>query len=188
MKNHIFRLIVLGFVLSASFVGSSAQTPAARNFAPLKVAVVYSEVFADQKLGITRFQSVRKTLDADFRQTREDLAKLKAQMDGIEKEIRDTARLADEKAIGDKAGQFERLKREFGFRSNEANIAFEKRYEQLAKPISDEVSKALAEFAKKNGIDVVIDASKNGGVYVFNNAADLTSQFVAYFNALGSKP
>ena len=99
-----------------------------------------------------------------------------------------TARIADEKAIGDKAEQFERLKREFGFRSNEANIAFEKRYEQLANPISDDVSKALAVFAKKNGIDVVIDASKNGGVYVFNNAADLTSQFVAYFNALGSKP
>ena len=187
MKTRFLRTLLMGaFALFfASF--ADAQTPPPPSFAPAKVAIVHSDMFADQKLGITRFLDVQKKLNLEFKQTLDELQKLKGQMDTIEKDLRTVPQpLVDQKAIGDKADLFERLKREFNFRSGEADSLMGKRFQELMKPVSDEVSTMLANFAKKNGIDIVIDASKTGGVYVFNNAPDITSQFVAYVNAQAS--
>ncbi len=184
MKTHYLQSILLAsFVLFCASV-VSAQQPPAQNFAPAKVAIVQSAMFADQKVGIGRFLDVQKKLNLEFKQTLDDLQKLKGQLDTVEKDLRTVpSNLMNEKAIGDKADLFERLKREFNFRSGEADAAMGKRYQEMMKPVSDEVSTMLANFAKKNGIDIVIDASKTGGVYVFNNAPDITSQFVAYVNS-----
>ena len=171
------------FVLFSASTGSAQSAPAP-SFAPAKVAIVHSEIFADQKLGISKFLDVQKKLNEEFKQTVSELQKLKGQMDTVEKDIRTLPpQLADQKTIGNKTDLYERLKREFNFRSGEADAAMGKRYQEMMKPVSDEVSTMLANFAKKNGIDIVIDASKTGGVYVFNNAPDITSQFVAYVNA-----
>jgi Skp family chaperone for outer membrane proteins len=175
-------VLVLSFVLSGGPALAQSAAPAST-----KIAVIYSEVFADEKIGITRFWAVKKTLEQEFEQTRRDLLKLKTQMDGMEKELRDGPKVPDINSAANKARQFERLKREFGFRSGEASTAFEERYAELARPISEDVSRALAGFAKKNGIDMVIDGSKTGGVYVFNNAVDMTGSFIAFFNALPAK-
>jgi Skp family chaperone for outer membrane proteins len=187
MKRSVLRCLfafAVAFVLSGEGVlGQSNAQPTSA-----KIAVIYSDAFADEKAGITRFLAIRKTLELEFEPMRSDLLKLKTQMDGLEKELRDGVKVPDINSAANKVRQLERLKREFGFRSNEANTTFEERYAELAKPISEDVSKALAEFAKKNGIAVLIDASKTGGVYVYSNAVDMTSSFVAYFNALPAKP
>lgn len=189
MKHYFLSwLVVSGFGLVGTAELVSGQASNAVSVSPAKIAVIHSEMFADQKLGITRFLAVQKKLDEEFKPTRDELAKLRAQIDGLERELRNPPPIIHQKAIGEKALQFERLKREFGFRSNEANTLFEERYAALANPVSEDVSRALAEFAKKNGIDVVIDASKTGGVYVYNNAADMTASFVAFFNAMPTKP
>lgn len=185
MKCLTLRTLAVLFCMTLLLaVDASAQSTRVPPIAPAKVAVVYSSVFADQKLGISKFLAVQKTIQQEFKQTQDELLKLGNQLDALEKELRSTSQASpDQGAVGDKAEQFDRLKREFGFRSSEANTAIGKRFDQLMKPVSDEVSKALQEFAKKNSIDIVIDASKTGGVYVFSNAVDVTSQFVAYFNA-----
>ncbi len=189
MKFHILKSLFLsGFVVMASSILGSAQSMGVPPIAPAKVAVVYSDAFADQKLGITKFLAVQKKINGEFKETQDGLLKLKNQIDGIEKELINPPPVADPKALGDKKALFERLKREFGFKSGEANNAFDTRYDELVKPVSDEVAKAMADFAKKNSIDILIDASKTGGVYVFSNAADVTPQFIAYFNAQAAKP
>ena len=183
MKTYFLRSAALGaFVLLGASLGSAQATPT-QAFAPAKVAIVHSAMFADQKLGISRFLDVQKKINLEFKQTMDDLQKLKGQMDTVAKDLRTVpSNLLDEKAIGDKTDLYERLKREFNFRSGEADAAIGKRYQEMMKPVSDEISTMLANFAKKNGIDIVIDASK-GGIYVFNNAPDITSQFVAYVNS-----
>ena len=189
MKNPILhRFFLSGFVLAVAVFLASTVTANAQAVTPAKVAVVTSDAFYDAKAGLTRFIVVQKTLDTEFKTRRDELAKLQAQIEVIEKEIRDTAKIASAAAIAEKSDKYDSLKRDYRYKAEDAKKAFDKRSNDLMKPISDDVGKAMGDFAKRNGIDILIDVSKIEGVYVFNNAVDATAAFIAYFNAMPAKP
>ena len=189
MKNPILhRFFLSGFAFAAAVLVASAVTADGQAIQSAKVAVVNSNAFSDPKGGLTRFIVVQRTLEAEFKPRQDELVRLRALIEALENEIRDTSSIASAAAISEKSDKYESLKRDYNYKGEDAKKALNKRTNDLMKPISDDVGKVLGEFAKKNGIDILIDASKMDGVYIFNNAVDLTSAFVAHFNALPAKP
>ncbi|MDQ5838772.1 MAG: OmpH family outer membrane protein, partial [Acidobacteriota bacterium] len=105
--------------------------------------------------------------------------------DALVKEISETQKVADQKAIAAKADQAEQLKTEIERKQQDGQKALEKRAQDLLGPVQQDISNAILAFARARGISVVFDLSKLGNVVMLVNEKDpinITDAFIADYN------
>jgi Skp family chaperone for outer membrane proteins len=149
-----------------------------------KFAVVDTDLFQDPKDGIARLVNAAATVDREFKPKRDEIQQLQARYDGLAKQIQDTQKVADQKALAGLADQAETLKIDIEHKQQDGQRAIQKRWQELSGPIFTDINNALRAYAQSRGISVVFDLSKMEGVVMVVNPSgiDITAGFIAEYN------
>jgi len=205
MKNYLFPmsvLIVVALAMSASAqrpAGSpaaqptptpGAQAPATPSTVALpmsKMAVIYTDVFLDQKTGIAKFNSVVTKLNNEFAGLKNEIQGLQTRAQTLEDEIGKLQNAPagtpiDQRSLQAKIDQLEQLKKDLQRKSEDAQASYTRRRQELFGPLQDEIGRALEAFAKARGINVIIDAAQVPLLYAADSI-DITRAFITDFNS-----
>jgi len=206
MSRYLFpvsALIVIAFAMSVSAQQPAGRPPAAQPTptpsapqaaAPTtvalpmsKMAVIYTDLFLDQKTGIAKFSSVLTKLNGEFQAVRNELTQMQTRGQQLEDEINKLQSAPagtpiDQRSLQTKVDQLEQLKKDIQRKSEDAQANYNRRRNELFTPLQDEISKALEAFAKARGINVIVDAASVPLLYAADSI-DITRAFIADFNA-----
>ncbi len=161
-----------------------AQSGAAANIPAPKIAVVNSRMFGAEKGGITRFVAAYNSLNREFNPRRTELQSLEAKIKAVADEITKTQSVEPPEATRRRQEEGQRLERELKFKQEEAEAAYQKRYEEVVMPISRDIGNAVIAFAKQRGITMVFDMAKIAdGVLHVDITTDITAAFIADYNS-----
>jgi Skp family chaperone for outer membrane proteins len=205
MRN--FRILAAAMMLAAIFaVSVSAQTrPAAGTARPAapqqttppaqtgpvpdtKIAYINTEAFGDEKVGITRYVTAIKALEREFQPRQTELEGLNTRLKTLAADIQKMSgsTVVDPKSLQSKQEEAEGIQRDMKYKKEQADALFAKRYEEAITPISQDIGKALSQFATQRGITMILDISKLApAVLTANPAMDVTQAFISEYN---SKP
>jgi Skp family chaperone for outer membrane proteins len=149
-----------------------------------KFAIVDTDAFQDPKEGIARLVGAAATVDREFKPRRDEIQQLQARYEALGKQIQDTQKVADQKALQGLADQAETLKSDIERKQQDGQRAIQKRWAELSGPIFTDINNALRAYAQARGISVVFDLSKMEGVVmvVNSNGIDITAGFIADYN------
>lgn len=193
---NIFRFTsAVGFLI----VGSSIITAQQRTVPPVsapasaatstakevKIALVDTSLFGDEKEGILRFRDAVKSVEAEFRVHQGELDNLKKRFDAATKEVEalSKAPVVSQESISAKTEEAQSLERQIKRKQEDAQQALEKRYSEVTGPVSRDIGNALNAFAEQRGITLTLDISKLlPAILTIAPAADLTKEFVAEYN------
>jgi len=166
--------------------------PAASATAPVqlpmsKMAVIYTDLFLDQKTGIAKFNSVVTKLNNEFQKTKDELTQMQTRSTTLESEITKLRGApegapVDQRSLQAKIDQLDQLKKEIQRKGEDAQASYNRRRQELFTPLQDEIGKALEAFAKARGINVIIDAAQVPLLYAADSI-DITRAFIADFNS-----
>ena len=170
-------------------------TPAATTAAPpqtvalptSKMAVIYTDLFLDQKTGIAKFNTVVTKLNGEFQKLKDEINAMQQRAQALEAEItklRDApaGTPIDQRALQAKIDQLEQLKKDIQRKADDAQAAYNRRRQELFAPLQDEIGKALEAFAKARGINVIIDGAQVPLLYAAESI-DITRAFITDFNS-----
>jgi Skp family chaperone for outer membrane proteins len=166
----------------------TATAPAASVQLPIsKMAVIYTDLFLDQKTGIAKFSSVITKLNSEFQKTKDELTQLQTRATTLETEINKLREApagapVDQRSLQAKIDQLDQLKKDIQRKGEDAQAAYNRRRQELFTPLQDEIGKALEIFAKARGINVIIDAAQVPLLYAADSI-DITRAFIADFNS-----
>lgn len=152
---------------------------------PIKMGLINTEVFYDDKIGITKLVSAQKQLDNEFANQIKGLQDGSTRLQGLSTEIQSNKTLTPAQ-VAAKRDEGERLQRELNYKKTELEAAIARRRQVLVTPISQDIGKGIDEFAKKNGYGAMFDVSKmaESGILLFlSESADVTKEFITFYNA-----
>jgi Skp family chaperone for outer membrane proteins len=205
IRHHLFSmsaLIVVALAMSASAqrpAGSPAAqptptpgaqapaTPATVNLPTSKMAVIYTDMFLDQKTGIAKFNSVVTKLNNEFQAQKNDIQGMQTRGQTLQDEITKLQNAPagtpiDQRSLQTKIDQLEQLKKDIQRKGEDAQAAYNRRRQELFTPLQDEIGRALEAFAKARGINVIIDAAQVPLLYAADSI-DITRAFITDFNS-----
>jgi outer membrane protein len=164
----------------------AAQAPANVPLPVSKMAVIYTDMFLDQKTGIAKFNSVLTKLNGEFQAVRNELTQMQTRGQQLEDEINklQTAPAGtpiDQRSLQTKAEQLDQLKKDIQRKGEDAQANYNRRRNELFAPLQDEIGKALEAFAKARGINVIVDAAQVPLLYAADSI-DITRAFITEFN------
>jgi Skp family chaperone for outer membrane proteins len=203
-----YRLFPVSALLVAAFAASvSAQQPAGRPAAqptptptatapttaatvqlPMsKMAIIYTDLFLDEKTGIAKFTSLITKLNNEFQAQKNELTQMQTRATALESEINKLREAPEgapinQQALQTKIDQLDQLKKDIQRKGEDAQAAYNRRRQELFTPLQDEIGKALEAFAKARGINVIIDAAQVPLLYAADSI-DITRAFIADFNS-----
>lgn len=207
-KNPLYSISLLLVALVVSAGSAVAQpagakptpnraaTPAATTPAPAqttvalpmsKMAIIYTDLFLDPKTGIGKFNTVLGKLNGEFQKVKDDITAMQTRGQALETEVnklRDApaGTPIDNTALQNKIDQLEQLKKDIQRKAEDAQAAYNKRRQELFQPLQIEVGKALEEFAKARGINVILDGVQVPLLYAAEST-DITRAFINEFNS-----
>ncbi len=206
IRRHVFPVSVF---LVAAFVASiSAQQPAGRPAAqpsptpattapaapaavvqlPMsKMAIIYTDMFLEQKTGILKFTSLVTKLNSEFQKPKDDLTQMQTRATTLESEIAKLREApagapVDQRSLQAKIDQLDQLKKEIQRKAEDAQGSYTRRRQELFLPLQEEIGKALEAFAKARGINVIIDGTQVPLLYAADSI-DITRAFITEFNS-----
>ena len=200
IRNYLLSLLIVVAVATAVSAqqqrpaGPAAQpaptptAPAATVALPMsKMAVIYTDLFLDQKTGIAKFNSVVTKLNGEFQKTKDDLNQLQTRAQTLESEITKLREAPagtpiDQRSLQAKIDQLEQLKKDIQRKGEDAQASYNRRRQELFNPLQDDIGKALEAFAKARGINVIIDAAQVPLLFA-DEKIDITRAFIAEFNS-----
>jgi len=152
-----------------------------------KIALINSELWADEKQGIVRLVAATKRVDSEFQPRRTELQQLQQRMSQLNDEItkqQAAASVVDPRSLQTKMDQLEQFKKDAQRKQEDAQAAYNKRMQEVLSPIYDDIGKALDAFGKSRGITLMLDASKIApAILMAADATDVTRAFIADFNS-----
>lgn len=179
-------ILFLGLILAAIFTASaSAQT------APLKIGLIDSGMFASEKDGITRYVNAMKQLGTEMKPSETELITMQNKLQTLSDQIAALQKTPSAvptaaKDIQSKQDEGQRVQREFDFKKKEYDARVEKRGTELLGPIQIDIGKAIQDYATQKGFTLVLDIDKlaqSGSLLAMDSKADITKEFIVFFNA-----
>jgi outer membrane protein len=190
----IYRNIAIGAVLATLVVlPAAAQTkpaatpasPPAQTTNPVpegKIALIFSDLFQDQKLGIAKITSTMNALNREFQPRQTDLNSMAQRIQALQDEITKGQTTLQPKDLQAKVDQLDQLKKDYQRKGEDAQNAYTKRKQVLFEPVQQDISNALAAYAKSHGIAVLIDGSAVPLAYAAD-VIDVTRAFIIDYNS-----
>ena len=132
----------------------------------------------------------------------DELKGLQTQLQGLQTDIENLQKQATTnpaanqqalaKQIQDKTDQGQSLQRTFEFKQKDAQARLAKRQGEVLGPIQQAIGNSLRDYAKAKGFTVVLDIAVMAGdqqtpssILYLDPSADVTKDFIAYFNKTG---
>lgn len=183
------------FLVSLIFVFSLMASAAFAQQAVGRVAYIDTNVFLDEKVGVTKIIAANRQLENEFAARLKELKDGNIRLAAIGKEVQTMeqmpAQQVNRTAYAAKREEGEKLQRELTYKKEDLERALAKRREVVILPITRDIGKVMEEYAAKNGIGSILDSSKffdSGALLFLANAADITKDFVTFYNAKPATP
>ena len=151
-----------------------------------KIAIVDTEMFGDEKAGITRFVNALKSIQVSFQPRTKELNDLQGRIKAVADELTKLSGTAvvGRETIQAKQDEGERLQRELQYKKEQYDADVAKKYKEVVGPVSADIGKALDQYASQHGLTMILDISKLlPAVLTVNPAADITQAFIAEYNS-----
>ena len=173
----------------------AAPRPAAAQTSPIampanvpasKIALVDTTVFGDEKVGIRRYVNAVNSVEKIFEPKTLELRNLQNQLKVIADDIAKLSNntVVSPESVRAKQEEGERLQRDLKYKKEQADADFQKRYNDVVGPISNDIGNALIQYASQNGLTMIFDISKLApAVLTVNPAMDVTQAFIADYNS-----
>jgi outer membrane protein len=171
---------------AATTPASSAPAQATGPVPATKIAFVNTQAFGDEKAGINKYIAAVKSLQREFDPRQKELQTLATRIKAIADDLSKTGAVQDPKVTQAKQEEGEKLQRELEYKKKDAEAAFQKRYEEVVGPISNDIGKSLDGFAKQRGITMILDLSKQAileSVLTLDPSMDVTAAFITEYNS-----
>ena len=165
---------------------AAPQTPPADVPVPQsKIALIDTNMFADEKKGIFRFVDAVKSIQSMFAVQNQELVNLQNRLNALVEEIR-RLRLVpqpDQRLILAKQEEGTRLQQDFNTKKQRRDEDLERKYQEVTAPLQEQIGKAMDQFARERGITMTLDLSKLlPAMLTAVPAVDVTDAFIADFN------
>lgn len=166
------RILLVGmFFLLTGFLTDGVSA------ADMKIGVMNVQKIIVQceagKAGKARFEVKMKELQGKFKQEEETLA-------GLQKEIEKKSSAWSEETKAAKVRDFQKLKREFQTKTEDARFELKQLQDKELEPILKALEGVVDKFGKDNGYTAIFD-SKNGVIY-FDHTIDVSDVIVKELN------
>jgi Skp family chaperone for outer membrane proteins len=162
------------------------QTPPTDAAVPQsRIALIDTTMFADEKRGIFRYVDAVKSIQPQFAGPNQELVNLQARINAIVEDIRRLRATPqpDPRAIQSKQEEGTRLQQDWNMKKQRFDEDYSKRYQEVTGPISEQIGKAMDQFARERGITMTLDFSKLlPALLTALPAVDVTDVFIADFN------
>lgn len=178
-------LIVIVTALSAVAQTRPAGAPPPQTAAPVaesKIALIFSDLFQDQKSGIARITATMNALNREFEPRQTELNQMTRRIQQLQDEITKGQATLPPKDLQTKMDQLDLLKKEYQRKGEDATAAYNRRKQAIFAPVQEDISKALEAYAKARGIAMLIDGSAVPLAYA-NDAIDITRAFIIDYNS-----
>jgi Skp family chaperone for outer membrane proteins len=152
---------------------------------PSRIAVIDTGTFSDEKAGIFRVIDATMSLRSEFRVREQELQAMQTRINTLIEDIRKLrqANPVDQKAIQAKQEEGVRVQQDFETKKQSYEEDYSRRYSQVMGPVSQQIGKALDEFAAQHGITMTLDVSKMlPAVLTALPTMEVTAAFIAEFN------
>jgi len=185
MKTVRFIFATLLFAV-AVMLPVAAQTSAAQP-SGIKVAVIDTTAFSDEKLGITRYVAAVKQVNTEFQPSLNEIQALAQKIQTLQADYQKLAGSgqAEPKTLDAKREEGERMAVDYKRKEEDFQASYNKRRGEVLGPLSQEIFKTWDEYTKQRGIALVIDVSRDEKqlVLIATEKADITLDFIKVFNA-----
>src|ERR1043165_4643644 len=152
---------------------------------PSKIAVIDTSTFSDEKAGIFRVIDATMSLRSEFRVREQELQAMQTRINTLIEDIRKLrqANPVDQKAIQAKQEEGVRVQQDFETKKQRYEEDYARRYSQVMGPVSQQIGKALDDFAAQHGITMTLDVSKLlPAILTALPTVEVTTAFIAEFN------
>jgi Skp family chaperone for outer membrane proteins len=189
------RLAAASIMMAALFsVAAFAQTPAA---GVGKIGLINTAAFGDEKTGITKFVTAVKSVNDEFKPAITELQTLTTRYQTLANEAKKLQEQLNtsggppinrpevQKQLEAKIEEGQSLELTIKRKDEDLKQKSERRSAQVVGPIYNDITKALSEYAKKNGYAVILDGGKLEQAEIlmgFDEKYDVTKDFITYFN------
>ena len=143
--------------------------------------------------GITKYINAQKAIYLEVKPRETELVgiqtKLKALSDDLAKlqaACQNPAIPCDTKTAAAKQDEYQRLQREGEFKKKEYDAAVDKRTGEVLGPLSDDILKAVQDYAKQKGFAAVLDIAtlaQAHAILALDQTVDITKDFIAFYNS-----
>lgn len=182
-------LFIASLVFAIALTGSAfAQTAG-----PVKIGLINSFEFGDEKAGITKYVNAFKSLQAEFAPAQLELDTLSKKLTALGKEVQLLREQAasgkvpvDERAAQAKVEEGERLQRDYKFKQEDAKARYERRQQAVIGPVMQDIGKAVNDFAKQKGYTLIFDVAKDEAgllLAIGDEKIEVTKDFITFYNA-----
>ena len=165
---------------------SAAPTQTAGPIPNCKLALIYTDAFADPKLGLLKVNSMLTKLNAEFQKQKDDLTAMSNRAQQLDDEIKKlqqaTGAPIDQRSLQTKIDQLNQLKVDIQRKTEDATNAFNRRKQEVFAPLQEEIGRAIEAFAKAHGINVIVDGAQVPLLYAADSI-DVTKAFITEFNS-----
>lgn len=155
------------------------------NVPPTKIALIDTELFSDEKAGIFRLVDAIKVVQNEFAARQQELQTIQTRINTLIEDIRKLrqAVAVDQKAVQAKQEEGTRLQQDLQTKQQRFDEDYSKRYREVAGPVSEQIGKALDQFAAQYGITMTLDVSKIlPAILTALPTVDVTEAFISDFN------
>jgi Skp family chaperone for outer membrane proteins len=181
------------FIASLVFAVGLAGSAFAQTAAPVKIGLINTFAFGDDKVGITKYVNVLKSLQAEFAPAQVELDTLSKRLSGLAKEVQTLREQGaggkvpvDEKAYQAKVEEAEKIQRDIKFKQEDAKARYERRQQAVIGPVMQDIGKAVNDFAKQKGYTLIFDIAKDDSGFLLavgDEKIDITKDFITFYNA-----
>lgn len=181
--NKLKIFVATVFVTTVLAVSSFAQ-------AQLKIVLINTDAFYDEKAGITKLVNAEKQLNTEFEAKIKELQDGNTKLQGIAGELQNMQKLPqaqfNQVAFNTKQDEGERLQRELNYKKSELETAINKRRATLITPLNQEIAKAIDDYSKQQNYSIVLDIAKlaeAGALLYLADSVEVTKEFITYYNS-----
>jgi len=189
-------LLAMSLVFAAVFAGIATAQPGSAA-APAKIGWIDSSAFGDDKAGISKYIQAQKSIEAEMQPKVTELKNMQTQMQTLQTDIQKLQGTPGnvpvdnvQKQIADKTDLGQKLQRDYEYKQKDAQAFYNRRAAEVLNPVSQQIMLAMKDFAKQKGFSVILDLSAlagdgqtPGALLFFDPTADLTKDFITFFNA-----
>jgi Skp family chaperone for outer membrane proteins len=187
MKKFGFLAAALVFVFTLGF---TAFAQPATQAAPTKIGWIDTSAFSDEKGGIVKYVNAYKALANEAKPRETELIGIQTKIQTLSSELQkmteNKAVPFDEKTAFAKKDEGERLTRELEFKKKEYDAFVQKRGNEILGPLNQDIGNAIKDYSKQKGYVAIFDIEKlanAGAILHLDTAADITKDFIAFYNA-----
>lgn len=157
--------------------------PVTVNVPETKIALVNTDEFANEKTGVFRLVSAMKRVGREFEARRVEIQTLRQQTEKATADLQQASKVRHTRAWRQQRDKIDQMKKDYTRKGKDAQGAYQKRLEEVLRPVYDDIGKALDVYAKAHGITLVLDVTKVQGIVSAEASLYITRAFIAEFNS-----